>query len=148
MRYLFLRLSSSSRQFKFRAAFLCRISNRSLFLCCLQLLLGGVEIDQDNNIALLDKEMASMRQGRTFLSQINDNIPRSRSSMEQMVRTLEDQRRKPLTQVQFENLILSLVYSAYQQAPSGPCWSAADSSSVLSHCPLRWSSPAAGCADH
>uniref|UniRef100_A0A3Q1CML4 Family with sequence similarity 180 member A n=1 Tax=Amphiprion ocellaris TaxID=80972 RepID=A0A3Q1CML4_AMPOC len=79
-----------------------------------ELLLGGVEIDQDNNIVLLDKEMASMRQGRAFLSQINDNIPRSRSSMEQMVKTLEDQRRKPLTPVQFENLILSLVYSAHQ----------------------------------
>ncbi|XP_051808035.1 protein FAM180B [Acanthochromis polyacanthus] len=80
----------------------------------MSLLLGGVEIDQDNNIVLLDKEMASMRQGRAFLSRINDNIPRSRSSMEQMVETLEDQRRKPLTPVQFENLILSLVYSAYQ----------------------------------
>ncbi|KAK5867307.1 hypothetical protein PBY51_011812 [Eleginops maclovinus] len=49
-----------------------------------EFLLGGVEIDHDNNIVLLDKEMASMRMGRAFLSQINDNIPRSPSSMDQM----------------------------------------------------------------
>nr|XP_046250114.1 protein FAM180B [Scatophagus argus] len=78
-----------------------------------EILLGGVEMDQDNNIVLLDKELASMRSGRAFLSQINDNIPRSRSSMLQMVTTLEVQRR-PLTEAQFESLVLSIVYSAYQ----------------------------------
>lgn len=80
-----------------------------------EFLLGGVEMDQDNNIVLLDKEMASMRPGRAFLSQINDNIPRSQSSMVQMVTTLKDQRRrKPLTQDQFDGLVLSMVYSAQQ----------------------------------
>lgn len=80
----------------------------------MQFLLGGVELDQDNNIVLLDKEMASMRQGRAFLSQINDDIPRSLSSMAQLVTTLDGQRRRPLTQAQFESLILSMVYSAHQ----------------------------------
>ncbi|XP_070829098.1 protein FAM180B [Chaetodon trifascialis] len=79
-----------------------------------EILLGGVEMDQDNNIVLLDKELASMRSGRAFLSQINDNIPRSRSSMVQMVTGLRAQRRRPLSQAQFESLVLSMVYSAHQ----------------------------------
>lgn len=81
----------------------------------MQILLGGVELDQDDNIVLLDKEMASMRSGRAFLSEINDNIPRSLSSMVQMAATLEGQRRRrPLTRPQFESLVLSMVYSAHQ----------------------------------
>lgn len=55
-----------------------------------------------------------MRSGRAFLSQINDNIPRSQSSMVQMATTLESQRRRPLTQAQFDGLVLSTVYSAHQ----------------------------------
>lgn len=85
-----------------------------LFRSGTQILLGGVEMDQDNNIVLLDKELASMKAGRTFLSQINDNIPRSQSSMEQMVTELQGQRRRPLTHAQFESLVLSMVYSAHQ----------------------------------
>ncbi|XP_033940121.1 protein FAM180A [Pseudochaenichthys georgianus] len=78
-----------------------------------EFLLGGVEIDHDNNIVLLDKEMASMRTGRAFLSQINDNIPRSPSSMEQMATAHKSQNR-PLTPDQFDGLVLSMVYSAQQ----------------------------------
>ncbi|XP_070687568.1 protein FAM180A [Pempheris klunzingeri] len=88
-----------------------KISDANLMF---EFLLGGVELDQDNNIALLEKEMASMRQGRAFLSQINDDIPRSLSSMAQMVGTLEGQGRKPLTQAQFDTLVLGMVYSAHQ----------------------------------
>ncbi len=81
----------------------------------MQLLLGGVELDQDDNIVLLDKEMASMRLGRAFLSEINDNVPRGLSSMVQMVTALEGQRRRrPLSQAQLDSLILSMVYSAHQ----------------------------------
>ncbi|XP_042352213.1 protein FAM180A [Plectropomus leopardus] len=80
-----------------------------------EFLLGGLELDSDNNIVMLDKEMASMRQGRAFLSQINDNFPKSLSSMVQMVTILSGERReKPLTQDQFDNLVLSMVYSAQQ----------------------------------
>ncbi|CAJ1056591.1 protein FAM180B [Xyrichtys novacula] len=79
-----------------------------------EILLGGVELDQDNNIILLDKELASMRPGRAFLSQINDNIPRSVSAMMQMVTTFEGPRERPLTQDQFEKLVLSMVYSAHR----------------------------------
>ncbi|KAM9351687.1 protein FAM180A [Symphorus nematophorus] len=79
-----------------------------------EFLLGGVEMDQDNNIVLLDKELASMRSGRAFLSEINDNIPRSRSSMMQMVTTLQSPRKRQMTQPQFDKLVLSMVYSAHQ----------------------------------
>ncbi|XP_029991661.1 protein FAM180A [Sphaeramia orbicularis] len=79
-----------------------------------EFLLGGVEIDQDNNIILLDEELASMRAGRSFLSQINDDIPRSRSAMAQMMTELQSQRRKSLTQAEFDSVLLSMVYSAHQ----------------------------------
>uniref|UniRef100_A0A673A4B8 Family with sequence similarity 180 member B n=1 Tax=Sphaeramia orbicularis TaxID=375764 RepID=A0A673A4B8_9TELE len=85
-----------------------------MFLSCIQFLLGGVEIDQDNNIILLDEELASMRAGRSFLSQINDDIPRSRSAMAQMMTELQSQRRKSLTQAEFDSVLLSMVYSAHQ----------------------------------
>ncbi|MEQ2287390.1 hypothetical protein AMECASPLE_011887 [Ameca splendens] len=49
-----------------------------------EFLLGGVKINPDNNVFLLDEELASMRKGREFLSQINDGIPKHRSSMELM----------------------------------------------------------------
>ncbi|XP_061577736.1 protein FAM180A [Cololabis saira] len=81
-----------------------------------EFLLGGVVIDQYNNVLLLDEEMASMRKGRDFLVQINDDIPKSLSSMTLMLDALETRQRKPLTQVQFDNLVLSSVYSAQQAA--------------------------------
>ncbi|XP_006789312.1 protein FAM180A [Neolamprologus brichardi] len=87
------------------------VSNANLIY---ELLLGGVELDQDNNIVLLDEEMASMRQGRAFLSLINDNVPRSLSSMEQMADALEGQRSRPMMERQFENVVLSMVYAAHQ----------------------------------
>ncbi|KAJ8002490.1 hypothetical protein DPEC_G00159450 [Dallia pectoralis] len=78
-------------------------------------LLGGIKVDKDNNIFLLDLELASMRQGRAFLARINDNIPKTLSSMDQMVKTLEDQRAPlRLAVPQFESLILGMVYSAHQ----------------------------------
>ncbi|XP_053175812.1 protein FAM180A-like [Scomber japonicus] len=79
-----------------------------------EFLLGGVEIDQDNNIVLLDKEMASMGAGRAFLAQINDKIPRSLSPKVHIMNTLGGQRGRPLTEAQFESLVLSMVYSAHQ----------------------------------
>lgn len=71
-------------------------------------------MDQDNNIVLLDMELASMRSGRAFLSQINDHIPRNQSSMAQMATMLDRQKITPLTQAQFDSLVLSMVYSAQQ----------------------------------
>ncbi|XP_037110240.1 protein FAM180A isoform X2 [Syngnathus acus] len=85
-----------------------------------EFLLGGVELNQDNNIVLLDEEMASMRSGRAFLSQINDNIPRSLSSMEQMVDMLKSQKKQPLTQDQFDTLVLTTVLSAHRAGTGRP----------------------------
>ncbi|MED6244139.1 hypothetical protein ATANTOWER_024168 [Ataeniobius toweri] len=79
-----------------------------------EFLLGGVKINPDNNVFLLDEELASMRKGREFLSQINDGIPKHRSSMELMVQRLEARQKTPLTQDQFKNLVLSMVYTALQ----------------------------------
>ncbi|XP_049578129.1 protein FAM180A [Syngnathus scovelli] len=85
-----------------------------------EFLLGDVELNQDNNIVLLDEEMASMRSGRAFLSQINDNIPRSLSSMEQMVDMLKSQKMQPLTQDQFDTLVLTTVFSAHRAGTGRP----------------------------
>ncbi|XP_051918269.1 protein FAM180A isoform X1 [Hippocampus zosterae] len=79
-----------------------------------EFLLAGVELNQDSNIVLLDEEMASMRPGRAFLSRVNNNIPRSLSSMQQMVDVLKSRRKEPMTQDLFESLVLSMVRSAYQ----------------------------------
>ncbi|MEQ2164215.1 hypothetical protein GOODEAATRI_004343 [Goodea atripinnis] len=84
------------------------------FIFCIQFLLGGVKINPDNNVFLLDEELASTRKGREFLSQINDGIPKHRSSMELMVQRLEARQKTPLTQDQFKNLVLSMVYAALQ----------------------------------
>lgn len=73
-----------------------------------------MELDRDNNIVLLDQELASMKSGRAFLSQINDGIPRGRSSMEQLAMDLESQRKRPLAWDQFNTLVLSMVYSAHR----------------------------------
>ena len=79
----------------------------------MQLLLGGLEIDQDNNIRLLDQEMASMRQGRAFLALVNDNIPKTLLSMEQLLDTLEGQK-KPLSTASFQSLVMGMIYTAHQ----------------------------------
>ncbi|XP_023208116.1 protein FAM180B [Xiphophorus maculatus] len=79
-----------------------------------EILLSGVELNKDNNVFLLDEELASMRKGREFLSQINDGIPRTLISTELMIKTQEARRKSPLTRDQFENQVLSMVYSALQ----------------------------------
>lgn len=87
---------------------------------CAQILLGGLELDQDNNVLLLDQELASMRLGRAFLSQINDDIPRTRSSMMQMMNMLDSQRSSSLLPpAQFDRVVLSLVYSALRGQERG-----------------------------
>lgn len=79
----------------------------------MQFLHGGVELDQDNNFVLLDHEMASMRQGRAFLAQINDNVPKTLTSMEALVGTVEDPRQRSTSGIPFHSLVLSMVYSAH-----------------------------------
>ncbi|XP_043121054.1 protein FAM180A [Puntigrus tetrazona] len=78
-----------------------------------EFLWSGLEIDADNNIVMRDQEIASMRQGRAFLSLINDSIPKTVSAMENLLAELEKQDNS-FTQARFETLLLGTVYSAYQ----------------------------------
>ncbi|KAF4101365.1 protein FAM180A isoform X1 [Onychostoma macrolepis] len=73
----------------------------------------GLEIDADNNVVMRDQEIASMRQGRAFLSLINDSIPKTVSAMEKLLAMLEEQDNS-FTQAHFETLLLGTIYSAYQ----------------------------------
>uniref|UniRef100_A0A3B1JMN2 Uncharacterized protein n=1 Tax=Astyanax mexicanus TaxID=7994 RepID=A0A3B1JMN2_ASTMX len=76
-------------------------------------LLGGLKIDADNNVGIRDQEMASMRQGRAFLTHLNDNIPKTVPAMEELLVTLEGKDHS-FSQPRFETLIFGIVYSAYQ----------------------------------
>ncbi|KAI4875807.1 hypothetical protein NFI96_017155 [Prochilodus magdalenae] len=78
-----------------------------------EFLLSGLVIDEDNNIAMRDREMASTRQGRAFLTLINDNIPKTVPAMEELLFALQDEE-QPFSQSSFETLILGIIYSAYQ----------------------------------
>ncbi|XP_066541500.1 protein FAM180A [Hoplias malabaricus] len=78
-----------------------------------EFLLSGLVIDVDNNIAMRDQEMASMRQGRAFITLINDNIPKTAPALEELLNGLEDQE-QIFSESSFETLILGIVYSAYQ----------------------------------
>lgn len=68
---------------------------------------------------MLDKELASMRQGRAFLALLNDNIPKTVSGLEKMAHRLEIQD-KPISSSHFETLVLGIVYSAYQAQRQRP----------------------------
>lgn len=68
---------------------------------------------------MLDKELASMRQGRAFLALLNDNIPKTVSGLEKMAHSLEVQD-KPISSSRFETLVLGIVYSAYQARRQRP----------------------------
>ncbi|CAM4581720.1 unnamed protein product [Leuciscus chuanchicus] len=73
----------------------------------------GLEIDVDNNVVMRDQEMASMRQGRAFLSLINDSIPKTVSAMKKLL-AMQEEQDNSFTQARFETLILGMIYSAYQ----------------------------------
>lgn len=70
-------------------------------------------IDEDNNVGMRDQEMASMRQGRVFLSLINDDIPKSVPAMEELLVMLEKEEQS-FNQDHSEAVILGMIFSAYQ----------------------------------
>lgn len=70
-------------------------------------------IDEDNNVGMRDQEMASMKQGRVFLSLINDDIPKTVPAMKELLNTFEEEK-ESFNQENFETLILGIIYSAYQ----------------------------------
>lgn len=74
-------------------------------------------IDEDNNVGMRDQEMASMRQGRVFLSLINDDIPKTVPAMEEWMEELLvmlEEEAQSFNEDHFETLILGIIYSAYQ----------------------------------
>ncbi|XP_046720496.1 protein FAM180A isoform X2 [Silurus meridionalis] len=78
-----------------------------------EFLLRGLVIDEDNNVGIRDQEMASMKQGRVFLSLINDDIPKTVLAMEELLVMLEEEEQS-FNQGNFETLLLGIIYSAYQ----------------------------------
>uniref|UniRef100_A0A3P9LZZ3 Family with sequence similarity 180 member A n=1 Tax=Oryzias latipes TaxID=8090 RepID=A0A3P9LZZ3_ORYLA len=93
---------------------ICCFPDKNTVFCPAQILLSGVTVDRYNNVLLQDEELASMRQGRDFLSQINDGVPKTLTSMKLLARTLEEGQKAPLTQGQFETVVLSVAFSAHQ----------------------------------
>ncbi|XP_062861070.1 protein FAM180A [Trichomycterus rosablanca] len=78
-----------------------------------EFMLSGLAIDEDNNVVMLDEELASMKRGRVFLTLINDHIPKTTPAMEQLLVSLEEEE-ESVNQDKFEMLILGIIYSAYQ----------------------------------
>ncbi|XP_026878157.1 protein FAM180A [Electrophorus electricus] len=99
-------------------AFIKSVSDANLVF---EFLLSGLVIDADNNVALRDEEMASMKQGRAFLSLINDNVPKTVPAMEELLATLEEGEQS-FSQSRFETLILGMIYSAYQVQEQDHAW--------------------------
>ncbi|XP_053478243.1 protein FAM180A [Ictalurus furcatus] len=82
-----------------------------------EFLLSGLVIDEDNNVGMRDQEIASMRQGRVFLSLINDDIPKTVPAMEEWMEELLvmlEEEAQSFNEDHFETLILGIIYSAYQ----------------------------------
>uniref|UniRef100_A0AAY4BS99 Uncharacterized protein n=1 Tax=Denticeps clupeoides TaxID=299321 RepID=A0AAY4BS99_9TELE len=100
------------QKYEISGVFLC-FSWFEVFSLWLQFLLGGLVIDADDNVAMQDQEMASMRQGRAFLTLLNDNIPKTITAMETLLEDLESQE-MALSQSRFESLLFGTVYSAYK----------------------------------
>ncbi|XP_039610215.1 protein FAM180A [Polypterus senegalus] len=78
-----------------------------------EFLLGGLKIDANHVISLQDEELASMERGRSFTALMNDHVPKSQASLQDlgMEVSLEV---FPLNMHKFEQLLLGTVYSAYQ----------------------------------
>lgn len=70
-------------------------------------------IDEDSNVGMQDKEMASMKLGRVFLSRINDDIPKTVPGMQELLIMFEEEQQS-FNDDTFETLILGIIYSAYQ----------------------------------
>lgn len=90
-----------------------KLSKCTMSLLFHQFLLGGLVINSDNNISLMDEELASMRQGRAFTAHLNDHVPKTLVAMEKLL-ALTSTQEKSLHPLRFEIFILGAVYSAYQ----------------------------------
>ncbi|NWS76897.1 F180B protein, partial [Crotophaga sulcirostris] len=79
----------------------------------LEMLWGGLDIQADRPIRLRDEELASLRPARRFVRILEDEVPKTPTEIEQHLRyySLTD---TPLPLTEFDRLLLTGVYCAYQ----------------------------------
>ncbi|NXK31622.1 F180B protein, partial [Piprites chloris] len=79
----------------------------------LEMLWGRLDIQTNGTIRLQDEELASLRPARRFLQILENEVPKTPTEIEQHLRyySLTD---TPLPIIEFERLLFTSVYSAYQ----------------------------------
>ncbi|NWX12821.1 F180B protein, partial [Aegotheles bennettii] len=79
----------------------------------LEMLWGGLDIQASRTIQLWDEELASLRPAQRFMKILEDEVPKTSSEIELHLRyySLTD---TPLTLTEFEHLLFTSVYCAYQ----------------------------------
>ncbi|NXI41588.1 F180B protein, partial [Galbula dea] len=79
----------------------------------LEMLWGGLDVQANRAIQLLDEELASLRPARRLLKILEDEVPKMPTEVEQHLRyySLTD---TPLPLTEFDRLLLTSVYCAYQ----------------------------------
>ncbi|XP_060618888.1 protein FAM180B [Anolis sagrei] len=79
----------------------------------LELLWGGIEIMANETIKIEDEELASLRPAKRFLQILQHEIPKNPAGIEEHLDYLS-QTDTPITPEEFEQLIFTMVYCAYQ----------------------------------
>lgn len=82
-------------------------------LVLFQLLWGGIEIMADETIRIQDEELASLRPAKRLLQILQHEIPKNPAGVAEHLDYLS-QSDTPLTPKEFEQLIFTTVYCAYQ----------------------------------
>ncbi|NXW43976.1 F180B protein, partial [Nyctiprogne leucopyga] len=79
----------------------------------LEMLWGGLDLQANRTTWLQDEELASLRPARWFMQILEDEVPKTPTEIEQHLRyySLID---SPLPLAEFERLLLTSVYCAYQ----------------------------------
>ncbi|NXF32232.1 F180B protein, partial [Nyctibius bracteatus] len=79
----------------------------------LEMLWGGLDVLANGTIRLRDEELASLRPARRFVQILEDEVPKTPTEIEQHLRyySLTD---TPLPLTEFDRLLLTSVYCAYQ----------------------------------
>uniref|UniRef100_A0A8C3EUV8 Uncharacterized protein n=1 Tax=Corvus moneduloides TaxID=1196302 RepID=A0A8C3EUV8_CORMO len=78
-----------------------------------QMLWGRLDIQANGTIRLRDEELASLRPARRFLQVLEEEVPKTRAEIEQHL-TYYSLTDTPLPPTEFDRLLFTSVYSAYQ----------------------------------
>uniref|UniRef100_A0A8C3S2H0 Family with sequence similarity 180 member B n=1 Tax=Chelydra serpentina TaxID=8475 RepID=A0A8C3S2H0_CHESE len=78
-----------------------------------QLLWEGLEIDANETIRLQDEELASLRPAKRFLQIFQHQVPKTSEGIKEQLKHLS-QADAPLSLVEFDQLLFTSVYCAYQ----------------------------------